>query len=181
MDKKKMQQLIIAFPIILIGGLFAYYKYLFVPLNSRIKILGGELEKIKQEYIESERRAARLPQLQKEIQQLNREISETEKKLPASKDVPGLIRLLSKRMERHNIQWARIAPGQQAVKDYYVEHAYTIPITTTYHNLASFLSEIGQMERIFATRFNKLNILNSATEGVMVSGELTFLIYTSRG
>ncbi len=181
MDKKKLQQLIIAFPIILIGSMFAYYKYLFVPLNTRAALLQTELEKIKQEYIESERRAARLPQLQKEIQQLNREISETEKKLPASKDVPNLIRLLSKRMDRHNISWARIAPGQQSVKDYYVEHAYSIPITTTYHNLANFLSEIGQMERIFASRFTKLNIMNNAADGVMITGELTFLIYTSRG
>ncbi len=175
-----MQQLIIAFPIILIGGLFAYYKYLLVPLNSRSKILQNELGKIKQEYVESERRAARLPQLQKEIVQLNREISETEKKLPASKDVPNLIRFLSKRMDRHNITWQRIAPGQQVTKDYYVEQTYSIPFSTTYHNLANFLSEIGQMERIFASRFGKLNVANGV-EGTMVTGELIFLIYTSRG
>lgn len=175
-----MQQLIVMLPMILIAGVFGYYKYLLSPMNEKSKQLRDELEKIKNEYQESARRAARLPQLEKEIAVLNGEITEIEKKLPASKDLPSLIRMLSKKMNAHDIAWQRIVPGSQVVKDYYIEHAYTIPFNTTYHDLAMFLSEVGQMERIFATRFSKLSTITDAKNGTKVMGELTFLIYTSR-
>lgn len=181
MDKKQLQQLIVMMPIILIGGIFGYFKYLLAPLNDKSKLLREELQKIKKEYQESESRAARLPKLEQEIAGLNLEIKEIEKKLPPKKDVPNLIRLLSKKMEAHNIRWNRLAPGAQNTKDYYIEHIYSIPFTASYHNLANFLTEIGQMERIFATRFNKLGTTVDTKTGVQVQGELIFLIYTSKG
>lgn len=180
MDKKQLQQMIIMMPIILIGGIFGYYKYLFSPLREKSKIVAEELRKIKQEYQESEARATRLPKLQQEIAVLNIEIKEIEKKLPPTKDVPDLIRLLSKKMETHNIRWKRLAPGTVTAKDYYIEHTYTIPFVSSYHNLALFLSEVGQMERIFATRFIGLRSTIDPRFGIQVDGELTFLIYTSK-
>jgi type IV pilus assembly protein PilO len=139
-----------------------------------------DLENIKKEYRESEGRAARLPKLEQEIAVLNLEIKEIEKKLPPSKDVPNLIRLLSKKMENYNVRWNRIAPGNIVTKDYYIEHSYSIPFTASYHNLALFLSEIGQMERIFATRFSALQASIDPKLGTQVQGELLFLIYTSK-
>ncbi|OGR57452.1 MAG: hypothetical protein A3I11_03730 [Elusimicrobia bacterium RIFCSPLOWO2_02_FULL_39_32] len=182
MDKKQLQFLIILIPILIIGINFGFYKYLFNPLSERKKILKGELEQIKKEYQESVGRTARLPKLQEEIAVLNQEILEVEKKLPKDKDVPSLIRLLSKKMDSHSIRWTRLAPGNQTSKDYYIEHTYTIPFSASYHNLATFLTEIGQLERIFSSRFSKLSsTVNSKTGENEVSGELTFLIYTSKG
>ena len=180
MDKKQLQQLIIILPIILILGIFAYYKYLLSPLSEKKLVLKTELENIKKEYDESKGRAERLPRLEQEIIVLNQEIVEMQKKLPPTKDVPGLIRLLSKRMEHYNILWKRLAPGVQTSRDYYIEHSYTIPFTSTYHDMARFLSEIGQMERIFATRLATLRPIADPQGNVMVSGDLTFLIYTSK-
>ena len=50
-----------------------------------------------------------------------------------------------------------------------------------HHNLAGFLSEVGQMERIFASRYSKLSILPGSKSGIQVAGDLMFIIYTSRG
>lgn len=169
-------------PLLLIGILFAYSKYLSFPLSEKKKLLNADLEKIKREYQESQARASRLPQLEKEIAQLNQELSKIEKKLPTYKDVPGLIRLLTRKMDSHRINWSRLTPGNQTEKEYYIEHLYTIPFTTSYHQLALFLSEIGQMERIFATRFARLvTVTNNRTQRQEVQGELQFLIYTSKG
>ena len=180
MDKKQLQQLIIILPIVLIAGIFCYYKYLLSPLSEKKKALKAELENIKKEYDESKGRADRLPKLEQEILVLNQEITEMQKKLPPTKDVPGLIRLLSQRMEAHNISWKKLAPGTQAAREYYVEHSYKIPFSSSYHDLAKFLTEIGQMERIFATRFEALKPAADSSGMPIVSGELTFLIYTSK-
>lgn len=183
MDKKQLQQLIVMLPILLIGGIFGYYKYLLAPLNESSLALHKQLEKIRNEYRESEARAARLPRLEKEIAILNLEIGEIEKKLPPDQDVPDLIRLLSHKMSAYGIVWNRIAPGPQMSKDYYVEHSYTIPFNAEYHRLAAFLTDIGQMERIFATRFTRLTAQQGGDPKAQtkVSGEIQFLIYTSKG
>lgn len=182
MDKKQLQQLLIIMPIILIGGAFAFIKYLLMPLNEKKKILAEELEKIKKEYTESVGRVARLSKLQQEIELLNKEIVEMQKKLPPSKDLPYLIRMLSKKMSQHRIAWTSLQPAGKSEKEHYAEHSFTIPFKGSYHDLALFLSEIGQMERIFATRFSNLKAeIDSTTGAANVAGELTFLIYTSKG
>lgn len=176
-----MQFLIILIPILIAGLNFGFYKYLFTPLVERKKSLKSDLEQIKKEYQESVSRTARLPKLQEEIAVLNQEILEVEKKLPKNKDVPSLIRLLSKKMDSHNVSWTRLAPGNQTNKDYYIEHTYTIPFSATYHNLATFLTEIGQLERIFSTRFSKCSSkVNSKTLNLEIGGDLIFIIYTSK-
>jgi len=43
-----------------------------------------------------------------------------------------------------------------------------------------FLADIGQMERIFSARFTKLTTQTDPKLGVLISGDMTFLIYTSQ-
>jgi len=180
MDKKQLQQLMIIIPVVLAAAIFSYYKYLLKPLDEKQKVLNGELEQIKSEYQSSVERASRLPRLEQEIRMLNSDILEMQKKLPHDKDVPGLIRLLSERMKYYGIQWKRIEPGGQTAKEYYIEHTYKIPFSAKFHNLARFLAEIGQMERIFATRISAVKPEVNPQTGTQVSGEITFLIYTSK-
>lgn len=180
LDKAKLQQLIIMMPIILVAGVFCYIKFLSMPLSAKMKTLKNEMDTIKQQYQESQMRVSRLPKLQQEIAQLNLEIQRIEKKLPKDRDVPGLIRLLSKKMDSYHIYWQRLVPGPDNAKEHYVEHLYSIPFHARYHDLAEFLTEMGGMERIFQTRFSQLNILSSEDSGVEVKGELTLLIYTAK-
>lgn len=181
MDKKQLQQLIIILPIVLIAVIFGYYKYLLSPLNMKNAEIIKELDGIKKEYQQSLGRVARLSKLQQEIAVLDEEIKVMQKKLPPTKDIPGLLRLLAKRLEHYGIRWTRIVPGQQSQKDYYVEQTYTIPFSCSYHTLARFLAEVGQMERIFATRLKTLTPKVDTKLGVaIISGELTFIIYTSK-
>ena len=180
MNRKQLQALIIALPVIAIAGTFSYYKYFSLPLAERHKKLLTEIDGIRSEYEQSVGRAARLPRLEQEIQVLNEEIIEMQKKLPKDKDVPGIIRLLSDRMRFYGIRWKRLEPGSQAAREYYIEHSYKIPFTASYHNLAKFMAEVGQMERIFATRLSPLKPEIIPKEGTMVAGDLFFLIYTSK-
>ena len=180
MDKKKLQQILIGIPLVLVAVVFCYYKYLLKPLQEKQDALKIEIKKIESEYQENVGRAGRLPMLEQEIRVLNTEIQEMQKKLPHDKDVPGLIRLLSERMKYYGVQWKRLEPGAQSAMEYYIEHSYKIPFSSRYHNLARFLAEIGQMERIFATRISSLRPEADLKSGSTVSGEITFLIYTSR-
>ena len=65
-------------------------------------------------------------------------------------------------------------------KEYYIEHSYKIPFIAPYHSLAKFMAEVGQMERIFATKISAIRPEINQKEGTMVSGDISFLIYTSK-
>src|SRR3989338_7961280 len=170
MDRKQLKNLLIIIPVVFAAAVFGYYKYLLLPLEQKETAVIQDVENIEREYQESQGRASRLPRLEQEIRVLNMEILEMQKKLPHDKDVPGLIRLLSERMLFYGIQWKRLEPGAQAAKEYYIEHTYKIPFSASYHNLARFLAEIGQMERIFATRLSSLKPESSPQAGTVISG-----------
>jgi type IV pilus assembly protein PilO len=179
-NRKQLQALILALPVAAVLGAFVYYKYLVLPLAERHKKILVEIDGIRNEYEQSVGRAARLPRLEQEIRVLNEEIIEMQKKLPKNKDVPGIIRLLSERMRFHGIRWKSLDPGSQSAREYYTEHSYKIPFKASYHTLAKFMTEVGQMERIFATRLSPLQSETTPKEGTRVSGDLFFLIYTSK-
>ena len=103
MDKKKLQQLLIAIPIVLAALVYCYIKYLIKPLAKKEGDVLAEMSKIESEFLESQGRASRLPMLEEEIRMLRMDIEEMQKKLPHDKDVPGLIRLLSERMKFYGL------------------------------------------------------------------------------
>ena len=180
MDRKQLQKILIIIPVAAAALIFVHYKYFLIPLEQKQKALDANLIKTQDEYRQSVGRAGRLPRLEQEIRVLNMEILEMQKKLPHDKDVSGLIRLLAERMRYYGVQWKKLEPGTQNPKEYYIEHSYKIPFSAPYHNLAKFLAEIGQMERIFATRLSSLRPEASQGSGTQVTGDITFLIYTSR-
>lgn len=182
MQKKNLQQLIIILPIVWIAGTFVYFKYLLLPINEKIKTKKAELESIKKDYVDACNKSSRLENLKQEIQILKQEIDEMKKMLPEEEKKPDLIRVLKREMEHHNIIWEKISPSLPSPKDYYIEHSYTIPFKASYHDLAMFLTKIGQMERIFSTKFSKLMFTTDPKDNrITISGELTFTYYTGKG
>ena len=180
MNRKQLQALIIAIPVTAVFGIFAYFKYLVNPLAAKHGQLRGELDQIKSQYEQNVGRAARLPRMEQENAVLKQEIDQLRKKLPESKDVPSIIRFLSSRMKYHGINWKKLEPGSETAKEYYIEHVYKIPFSAPYHNLANFLADVGQTERIFSTRISPLKPEMNERLGTVVAGDIFFLIYTAK-
>jgi len=141
---------------ILIGVLCAaviwiYWDYMIKPVNIDIKNLMTELS-AKQQKLETTRQAAiEYLVLDAEHKILKLEIIELERKLPYKKDLPKLIHDITKSLEKNRISIQSFVPDQEMSKDYYSETSITLRVTGTYHDLANFLAEIGQYERIINT------------------------------
>jgi len=87
MDKKQLQQLLVIIPIVLVAGIFGYYKYL-LPFERKKR----RYSPVKWKPSKGIRRVpfarSRLPKLKEEIGQLNLEIAKIQKRLPPNKDIP---------------------------------------------------------------------------------------------
>lgn len=140
-----------AIAILFVAGLWAYWKYLYSPLKGEIARLEQELSE-KQSKLETTRQAAQeLEVLEAEFKIIELEAREMEKKLPVKKDLPKLIRDITRTLEKHKITVQSFTPSKESPKTYFSEIPISLQVSGNYHNLANFLSDIGQYERVINT------------------------------
>ena len=137
--------------VLIVAGLWAHWKYLYAPIKIEIANLETNLAQ-KQLQLEVTRQAAQeLEVLEAEFKIVELEAKEVEKKLPKSKDLPKLIRDITRTLEKHKITILSFIPGKELSKTYFSEIPISLTVTGSYHNLANFLADIGQYERVINT------------------------------
>jgi len=149
--RKLSSQKMITIAILFIAGLWAYWNYLYSPISSRVSRLEQELSQ-KQSQLDTTRKAAQeLSILMAELKSADIEANEIEKKLPKSEELPKLIRDITKTLEKNKITIQSFVPGESTGKIYFSEIPILLQVSGSYHNLANFLSDIGQYERVINT------------------------------
>jgi len=149
--RKLTNQEKVVIPLLFSAGLWAYWNYLYKPLAGEIARLEQDLSE-KHAKLESTRKAAEeIHILEAEFEILKLQSQEMEKKLPNKKDLPTLIRNITKSLEKHRINVQRFVPGKESPKKYFSEIPITLQVSGSYHTLANFLAEVGQYERVFNT------------------------------
>jgi type IV pilus assembly protein PilO len=149
---KKMQQNLIFLVLIFAGLIYVYSKYMIGPLNTKYKTTQQTLAQTEQKLSDMKRRALELPRLQAEMKYLEEEVQGLEKLLPRDKEIPQLIRMITKTAQRFNISVKNIAPAGMVSMSNYDEYPFQIALKGTYHSLARFLTELAQDERILNFR-----------------------------
>ncbi|MEW6556515.1 MAG: type 4a pilus biogenesis protein PilO [Elusimicrobiota bacterium] len=138
-----------AIGVVILVGLWAYWKYLYKPITGEITRLEQDLEQKQAKLDETRRAAQELEVLEAEFKIIEIEAREMEKKLPKSKELPNLIRNLTRSLEKHKLNIQNFTPSKENPKAYYSEIPISMQLTGSYHNLANFLAEVGQYERVF--------------------------------
>ncbi len=151
MDKKTQQNLAVL-GIALVMVTFGYFKFLIGPLQAKNAESIERLKQTQTRLAEMKKRALELPKLQSEMKLLEMEVSELERRLPKDKELPGLLRTITKMGQKYSLRINTIAPGPVAAQPNYNEVPFTITAQGTYHNIALFFAEIGQESRILSVK-----------------------------
>ncbi|MHB9155784.1 MAG: type IV pilus inner membrane component PilO [Endomicrobiales bacterium] len=179
---KKMQKDLLMLAILIIGGVFAYYKYLMGPLKENYRASLDTLKQTETRLSEMKRRAIELPKLQAEMTLLEQEVASLEQLLPKDKEIPGLLRTITKTAHRHQLRITNITPSGVIPLNNYNEVPFQITMQGNYHSLAKFLTELGQESRILSAR-NILFGAGSTTKetGTLININFTLVAYTFKG
>ena len=177
-----MQQNLIALGMFFVMLCFVYYKYLLSPLQQKYHDANQKLQSTESKLTEMRRRAMELPKLQAEMKLLEEEVTDLEKRLPKDKEIPELLRTVTKTAQRFQLKISNFAPGGVSAQSNYNEVPFQITLQGTYHALAHFLAEVGQESRILAAR----NITfaagqQSKNNEATVSVNFTLIAYTFKG
>jgi len=179
---KKMQQKLIMMALFLAGSLFVYRNFLLTPLVLKYKDSRTRLEESQRKLTEMRKRALELPRLQAEMKQLEQEVVELERRLPKDREIPDLLRTLTKIAQHYQLKVTNISPGAIGTQANYYEVPFQITLQGTFHSLGGFLTELGQASRIFSERNMNLNEIVATKENTStVNATFTLIAYTFKG
>lgn len=146
---KQQMQYAAAAVVILSSGGFAYFNYFWLPTGERIAAANKNIEEVEAKIEKATRQAARLPRLEAELVQLDEQAREAERRLPKKKSVPDILVTVSEIADRNHVKLLSFAPGPMATKQFFIELAYPIAVSGSFHNIGRFLAALALEERIF--------------------------------
>ncbi len=149
---KKQQQNLVGLIIIIIGLVYVMQSYVVGPMSSNIKSKSEELARVKQEIQTLKIQSLELPRIKKQLEYLQSEVAELEKFLPREKELPGLLKAITRTASNYQVKIINISPAGSSEKQKYTEHIFNISAQSTYHSLARFIAEISQSGRIISAR-----------------------------
>lgn len=115
-----------------------------------------EEEKLKNEYRVKIQQAIGLEALRKQKEQVAQYVASLEKQLPSKAEMDALLSDINQAGLGRGLQFELFRPGQVVVKEYYAELPINIRVRGSYHDVASFTSDIAGLPRIVT--LNNLNL-----------------------
>jgi len=157
---------------------FMFYKYAYGPLDLKLKKVKKELVAKRAKLEVARERANRLDQLKTDYELLKAKVEEAEKRLPREKEIPRVLREITDSGRKFKVDISDFHPRAEELKQYYISHPFRMTLETNYHNLAYFLAEIGQYQRIFHVRNLSLTPIVEKEEEKLKGVLADFQLYT---
>jgi len=149
--KMPIRVLILVGTLGLLGG--AFYFLVFQPKTDEIRRAKDEISGLKVKVMKARRDAKRLPEVEAREIEVDAQFKQALKLLPNEKEVPSLLRNITKLGADSNLEFRLFSPRKESPEHFYYRLPVSIEVSGTYHDVATFFDKVGRMERI-------VNILN---------------------
>ncbi len=136
--------------ILVVAALFyVFWEYLYTPAQADLQASQSRLERL-----ESSNRAAQITaarggrNLEEQMALYERHVRALEQLVPASEEVPELLRNLTTQTRSLNVDLNLIEPQPDQPGEFYTKQVYTLRVIGEYHNVGRFLTSIASLPRI---------------------------------
>ena len=137
--------LCLGFFVVLVGP-FVYFS--FVPKISKINVLKKEHASLETRLATAKAKANKLKYYQDKLKDAEMEFKMVMKKLPETKEIPGLLSSISQSGRDAGLEFLLFQPESEQNKDFYAEIPVSIKVTGNYHNVALFFDKVARLSRI---------------------------------
>jgi type IV pilus assembly protein PilO len=178
----KQQRAFIA--IVLAAGLFyAFWQYLYTPALADLEVTQARLERLETSNRNAQITAARGGQnLEEQTALYERHVRALEELVPASEEVPRLIRDLTARARALGVEMNAINPEPRQPGEFYTKEIYGMRVIGEYHDVGHFLTAVASMPRIITPAGVQIRVLtqneNTALLGLTAPVQVDFRIET---
>lgn len=122
-------------------------------------------EQLREDYRKKLVQAVNLDALKKQLEQVQQYVTQLERQLPSKAEMDALLSDINQAGIGRSLQFEVFRPGQESVKEYYVELPIAVRVTGRYHDIGLFAADIANLSRIVT--LNNLT-LTPGKDGVLV-------------
>ena len=142
--------------------LLAYYFLIVSPRTTRTAQLATHIEEMEQERDQKKFEAERMPERQKEVQALDKQLKFALTRLPDEKEIPELLSSISNLGRDSGLEILVFRQLPEGYQEFYAEVPVEMSVRGNYHQVAQFLDRVGKLDRIV----NVSNIVLKAPKNV---------------
>lgn len=168
--------------LLLMIGLIVFLGYYLV-LGDQLSELDSaqhQEEQLKQTYLDKKRQAVNLEALEQQLAEIQRSFGALLKQLPSKSEMEALLTEINQAGIGRGLQFELFRPGGEIKSAEMAELPISIRLSGTYKELASFISDVGQLSRIVTLGDIKLTPLEAkAAVNPRLSMEATAKTYRS--
>jgi type IV pilus assembly protein PilO len=130
--------------VVMVAGYYLYWSDKLEELQQ-----GQEEEvKLKEQFRDKQQQAVNLEPLKKQKELAQQYVARLEKQLPSRSEMDALLSDINQAGIGRGLQFELFRPGSVTVRDYYAELPINVRLNGTYHDIASFTSDIASLPRI---------------------------------
>ena len=148
--------------------LLGYYFLVVSPRLMRTEQLSTHIEEMQQERDKKKFEAEQMPERQKEVDALDKQLKFALTRLPDEKEIPELLSSISNRGRGSGLEILVFRQLPEGYQEFYAEVPVEMQVRGNYHQVAQFLDRVGKLDRIV----NVSNIALKAPKNVDESVQL---------
>jgi type IV pilus assembly protein PilO len=123
----------------------ALYHYWVIPAQRQLGQLERELNEKQNELNNIRMIEQQLARLEESLRKSNRELDSLRSIFPDKKEIPKLIREITRVARASGIYTRRFNPLPDVVREFYIENRYSLAVSGGYHELAHFFSFLANL------------------------------------
>jgi type IV pilus assembly protein PilO len=156
-DPAKQKQIL--FGLLPLLALFAFYYFMHSPRTLEIEERDMRLQALEQRNTVARGIAERSgPELEQRLAIYEQHMDRLEQLIPRREEVPGLLNSVTLRAQDAGVDLAGYRPASEEAGEYYSRQVYEINVLGSFHNVGSFLSQIGSLPRIITPTSLNLSV-----------------------
>lgn len=152
---------------------FIFWQYFYVGQEKELTKLKEEVERLQGQIVQETRLARNIQKVREEVKELDIKLKFALQELPDKKEIPDLLSSISDLATDAGLEINLFKPAPENYKDFYAEVPVSVSVSGSYHQVATFFDEVGQLPRIVNINQIVLKEPNQTESGVMLRTDCT--------
>jgi type IV pilus assembly protein PilO len=162
-----------AFVVLSLAGAGAFWNFYAKPARESIDARNAQLSTLREEIRKGEIYKRRLPEVRRQIADLEQQLERLRAVLPEEKDVADLLRRIQGMATQSNLAIRGFTPQSVATKQMHAEWPIGLQLEGSYHDLGGFLERVSKFPRIINISSIKIKARDKQSAGSTISAECT--------
>jgi len=139
---------VVAIALLCFGILGAGYWFFIQPELETLERAEQQEQSLRKQYLDKKALAINLPAYKQQMQEMEQTFGSLLRQLPNTTEVPDLLVDITQAGLGRGLEFALFKPEPEQRKDFYAELPISIAVIGSYHEIASFISDVAALPRI---------------------------------